>query len=119
MSMEFKVDVEGFDFAKLSARKALESSLKKCAYDLQEESTKQAPILWGDLRDSAQTTFNSGAKDYEAIVSFNTIYALRQHEHPEYKHPKGGKAKYLEDPFKQNQAKYMNFIQNAIKAVLK
>jgi hypothetical protein len=42
------------------------------------------------------------------IVGFNTVYALAQHERMDYEHPKGGKAKYLEDPLKQQGARYID-----------
>lgn len=33
-----------------------------------------------------------------AEVTFNTVYAARQHEELDWHHPKGGEAKYLERP---------------------
>jgi hypothetical protein len=42
----------------------------------------------------------------EGIAGFNTPYALAQHERLDFNHPKGGKAKYLEDPLKQNADRY-------------
>lgn len=35
-------------------------------------------------------------------VGYNTPYAARLHEHPEYRFQKGRKGKYLEDPIKRN-----------------
>lgn len=38
----------------------------------------------------------------EVLVGYNTPYAARLHEHPEYNFQKGRKGKYLEDPIKNN-----------------
>lgn len=48
---------------------------------------------------------NSGFVDDlgdEAVVGYNKVYAARLHEHPEYQFQDGRKAKYLEDPIKNN-----------------
>jgi len=119
MSVEVKMDLSGIDIAKLEVRKAMERGIKEVTYDLEQKSTDEAPIHYGDLRDSAQSSFETTMSHYESSVSYNTIYAVRQHEHPEYNHPKGGKGKYLEDPFKHNIDKYLNHIKNMIKGVLK
>ena len=37
-----------------------------------------------------------------AFVGYNTPYAARLHEHPEFNFKKGRKGKYLEDPIKEN-----------------
>ena len=42
----------------------------------------------------------------EGIVGFNEPYALAQHERLDFHHPKGGKAKYLEDPLKENADRF-------------
>lgn len=40
-------------------------------------------------------------------VEVNQHYALEQHEHLGYEHPRGGKAKYLSDPLLQNTPEYV------------
>jgi hypothetical protein len=63
---------------------------------------------------------NSGhiepASESEVIVGYNTVYAARLHEHPEYRFQKGRKGKYLEDPIKNNLSLFRNYIADAIKA---
>jgi hypothetical protein len=44
--------------------------------------------------------------EIKGIAGFNTPYALAQHERLDYHHPKGGKAKYLEGPLKENVGRY-------------
>jgi hypothetical protein len=52
------------------------------------------------------------------IVGFNTPYALAQHERLDFHHPKGGKAKYLEDPLKENVRRYGQHINKRLKTAV-
>ncbi len=52
------------------------------------------------------------------FVSYNTPYARRLHEHPEYRFNEGRKGKYLEDPFKRLSPKVLKLVQARIKAAL-
>jgi hypothetical protein len=102
--------------------------------DLLGKSVPLAPVDEGDLRGSGSATINGttvatgnkegeidikgNASDEEIMggeVGFSAEYAATQHEHLEFKHPKGGKAKYLEDPFKANSQKYIDHIAQANK----
>ncbi len=69
--------------------------LRLAAEHLLGVARQQAPVDEGTLRASAAVTVVSAAK---VAISFNTRYAVRQHEETGWRHPKGGKAKYLEDP---------------------
>lgn len=89
---------------------AVQEQLLRCAADLQSKSSEQAPIDKGDLRGNC-------AIDEQALtvrVGYSVPYALRQHEELDYQHPKGGKAKYLEDPFNENAEKYGKSIEKAV-----
>jgi hypothetical protein len=58
----------------------------------------------------------------DAIVgeaSFNTPYALAQHERLDYYHPKGGKAKYLEDNLKQQAGRYQGNLEGHLRGALR
>jgi len=55
----------------------------------------------------------------EGIVGFNTPYALKQHERTDFNHPKGGKAKYLEDPLKENADRYGKLLEQRTREALK
>ena len=63
------------------------------------------------------TLQNSGGVDPEgdgAIVGYNTVYAARLHEHPEYHFQKGRKGKYLEDPLKNNLSVFLKIVQDLV-----
>lgn len=105
---------------------------------MSDESLKQAPLDKGDMRESYEVVAN-GKKifkgstnavkrmdktkikdviEYEA--SYNTPYALRQHEELSYNHPTPGtKAKYLEDPFMSHREYFVDDVQDAVNKELK
>jgi hypothetical protein len=57
-------------------------------------------------------------KEKAVYISFSTPYARRQHEELGYNHPRGGKAKYLEDPFNRNKSKVLKYVEAHVKRVL-
>lgn len=61
---------------------------------------------------------NKIGKEKAVYISFNTPYAHRQHEELGYSHPRGGKAKYLEDPVNRGKSKVMQYVDKQIKKAL-
>jgi len=51
-------------------------------------------------------------------VGFNTPYALVQHERLDFNHPKGGKAKYLEDNLKEPADRYQGNLNDHLRGAL-
>jgi len=120
--------------------KALRNALKKsrkhatraateCAIDLAAKSSQLAPIDMGDLRNNCKAVVNGVVvyanqqetglspqpfREPEVEVSYDLIYARRQHEELSYRHPKGGQAKYLEEPFLANATQYAERIRKAV-----
>lgn len=90
-------------------------ALRDVGLDLLGKSVDLAPVDKGDLRGSGSSHF----EDNTVTVGFSEPYAVSQHEHLEYEHPKGGQAKYLEKPFRENADKYINYIADANKKALK
>jgi len=90
-------------------------SLRECSWDLLGRSVELAPIDTSDLRGSGKVTFEEDGNKTVALVSFNTPYAVRQHEELTYRHPNGGQAKYLEQPFQQNAERYVQHIANSVR----
>ena len=81
------------------------------------EAIDETPIETGTLRRSGTVT--TSKKEKAVYISFNTPYARRQHEELGYHHPRGGKAKYLEDPFNRNKKKVLQYAEKQIKKALK
>lgn len=121
-------------------KKNIMKGLEEISADLSSESLGQCPLDTGDLRESYRLTI--GGKDYikgndkgvpnksgeiksidevvEILASYDTPYALVQHEEMSYYHPTPGtKAKYLEDPLKNNKKKYIEILEDKIKQVIK
>ena len=117
-------------------------ALRTGAEAILTEAIDEAPIDTGTLRRSGTVTVGGlpdGAQVYEAAesgndmkdafsgenrqekavyISFNTPYARRQHEELGYNHPRGGKAKYLEDPFNRNKEKVLKYAEKQVKKAL-
>ena len=118
-------------------------ALRTGAEAILTEAIDEAPVDTGTLRRSGTVTVGAlpdGAQVYEAAesgsdmkdafpgpvgkekavyISFNTPYARRQHEELGYQHPRGGKAKYLEDPFNRNKNKVLKMADLQIKKALR
>lgn len=59
-------------------------------------SKQQVPLDQGTLRFSCAVSVNEDGT--QGAVSYDTPYAVVQHENTWYRHQRGRKAKYLEDP---------------------
>ncbi len=81
---------------------AIPDALNHAAELLRTWSVEAAPILDGFLRGSAQVT-PATVLNPVAYVSFDTVYAWRQHEELSWQHPRGGGPKYLEGPLIEHQ----------------
>jgi hypothetical protein len=49
------------------------------------------------------------------LVSYNTVYAVRQHEELDWHHDPGQQAKYLEQPFNELQAEMIQAIADRLR----
>lgn len=58
------------------------------------------PDPYEALRNEWTVTAQPGLRGPVATITFHTAYAKKQHEDQRLKHPRGGKAKYLEDEIK-------------------
>ena len=118
-------------------------ALRTGAEAILTEAIDEAPVDTGTLRRSGTVTVGKlpdGERVYEAAesgtemkdafpdkigqekavyISFNTPYARRQHEELDYNHPRGGKAKYLEDPFNREKSKVLKYADKQIKKALR
>ena len=77
---------------KQSSKKATWSALDHLA----TVSKQQVPLDQGELMASCQVDVNDDGS--EGTISYDTPYAVPQHENMNYQHQRGRKAKYLEDP---------------------
>jgi hypothetical protein len=81
-------------------RRAVEREINAIATDILAEAKRQVPRDKNTLRKSGTKEVGWQGDRVTATISFNTPYALVQHEDRSFQHPRGGKAKYLEDPLR-------------------
>jgi hypothetical protein len=93
-------------------RAAAVDGLTKAAEHLLQVSRGQVPLETGTLERSGVATVDEA--NLQAAVSYDTPYAVRQHEDLTLDHDRGRKAKYLEDPANQEAATMAKIIQAAL-----
>lgn len=76
-------------------RRLASEGVRKAAEHLLAESRKLVPLDEGTLERSGTVTM---VNDLTAAVSYDTSYAVRQHEELTWRHLPGRQAKYLETP---------------------
>ncbi|MGW5352204.1 hypothetical protein ACWERV_17045 [Streptomyces sp. NPDC004031] len=72
------------------------------------------PLLSEDLSKSGKASRDG----LEGTVSYNTVYARRQHEELTWRHAPGRQAKYLEQPFNELQSQMVQAIAVRLRAYL-
>lgn len=97
--MSFKVDgvARQLEVASDKIKAGTIDSAKLIAQEILARAIQEVPLDTGDLMHSGKVR----ADDTRAVVSFDTPYAIRQHEEMSYRHPGGRSAKYLERPFNE------------------
>lgn len=96
-----------------AVHRAAKKALLEVGADLQQRSSDQAPVDTGDLRGNASVDRNN-LDNLQIFVGYSLPYALRQHEEINYSHPMGGKAKFLEDPFREQRINYQMHLAKAV-----
>lgn len=97
-------DIDASDFIKKSSAFKIKienkskTALGEVANEVLRLSQREVPHDTGQL----QNTGSTQPEGDDWLVGYNKVYALRLHEHPEYRFQKGRKGKYLEDPIKMN-----------------
>lgn len=100
-------------------RIATAKALMKSGEYVLGKSMPLVPLDEGDLRASGHVE-SEKAMQGSVTVSYNTDYALKQHEDLELKHTEPGtQAKYLEQPGLQAKNKIQDFIKTEIIKALK
>jgi len=95
------------------ARAAAEEGLRKAAEHVLQESRRLVPIEEHHLEVSGKVSVDG----LKAAVSYNTKYAVRQHEELTWRHARG-QAKYLEQPLNTEAATCSAIIAAEVKAAL-
>lgn len=99
----------------------VDKALLEIGADLQNKSVNRAPVDTGRLRrsfmvDDSELARHKITAGYSPEVD---SYSLVQHERLDFNHPKGGEAKYLENPFNENVGRYISNVGRKIGGALK
>lgn len=98
-------------------RKGAAEGVFDAAQHVLGEAVDVAPIEEGTL---VRSGFVSTSSDgLQAAVSFDTPYAVRQHEDQSYRHDAGKTAKYLEGPLVREKATVQRIIHKRIAQALR
>ncbi len=89
------------------------AGLTLAAEHLLQVSRTEVPIDEATLERSGVASVDED--DLVAAVSYDTPYAVRQHEEMDYRHSGGRKAKYLEDPFHDEADTMLALIAAAVR----
>lgn len=98
---------------KAQAAQAAVLGLGNAAEHLLTQSRQVVPHRTGDLERSGRAEVDEEAMT--AAVSYDTVYARRQHEELTWRHKPGRTAKYLERPLRQQKAAMLGLVQAAIR----
>lgn len=113
-------------------------ALEECAQDLLKRSQELVPVDTGTLKDSGkvQKYGNQYARWYRVSYSatvrermermgkstqnikdpdFNYAFAIHEDVPRIFNHPNGGQAKFLEQPYRENEDKYIKYIAKAMR----
>jgi hypothetical protein len=94
MTQYTRLQWEGNRLWTTRGRRLASEGLRRALEHVLSESRKQVPLDEGTLERSSRVDVDG----LEGAVSYDTVYAVRQHEELTWRHLPGRKAKYLEDP---------------------
>lgn len=95
MALSYELDWNGNEIEQL-IENATALGLTLAAEHLLQESRALVPIEEGTLERSGVASVDED--DLTAAVSYNTVYAVPQHERLDYRHADGRQSKFLETP---------------------
>ena len=114
MSTRFRWDGR---FVSQNVRKAAADGMRDAAEHLLEYANRTVPIEEGTLMRSGQADVDS--ETLEASVSYDTPYAVVQHERLDFKHDPGRRAKWLELSLNEREEPLQRYIARKIQESLR
>lgn len=111
--MSFKIDLD-LDVVKEKLHAATEAGLRVGVEYLRTEANRRVPHDEGVLERSSRASVDG----LKGAVSYDTPYAVRQHEDMSFHHDGKGEAKWLENTFTTEKATAGRVVANTIKREL-
>lgn len=100
--------------AKAIVESACVSGVSEAAEYVLSKSNEVVPHDEGTLQGSGDIDIQKKPKPMASIY-YDTPYARRHHEHPEYNFQKGRKGKYLEDTLNENTDILIEYLKSRLK----
>lgn len=116
MAQRFRLNFNGAP-AEHAIRAAAARGLHLAAEHVLTESQAVVPLDESPLQQSGMASVDEGT--LTAAVSYDTPYAVRQHEEMDYRHAPGRQAKYLEQPLNENRGQVAALIAAQIRRALR
>lgn len=98
-------------------RRAAAAALSDGAEFGLEQANRTAPIEEGTLIRSGTTDVDRSA--LKAVISYDTPYAVRQHEDTRLRHDSGRRAKWLEATLREQSRRIVDFMAGRIRAAVR
>lgn len=99
--------------AAIQIREATADALSDVTEFLLEEANRTVPIEEGTLARSGVATVDR--QNLRGVVSYDTPYAVAQHEHEEYQHDPGRRARWLMLTFREQSARVLGYLADGVK----
>ncbi|MCK9570374.1 minor capsid protein [Candidatus Pacearchaeota archaeon] len=115
MSVNARLEWKGDQIAEKVRKQALEGLFDGAEFIL-EEANRIVPHDEGTLEISGETSIDTDKM--EAAVSYDTPYAKRLHEHPEYNFQNGREGKWLEKTVNEQAEVVRDMIADRVKIAL-
>ncbi|SDL14420.1 Minor capsid protein [Nocardioides sp. YR527] len=115
MSAGFEINLN-IDGAKKAVREARKQGLRDAVEYVLTEANKHIPHDEGNLERSGRADVN--AEGTRGAVSYDTPYAVKQHEDMSLRHPGKGQGKWLENTMTREADTVREIIGTAIKGAI-
>lgn len=100
MTQRVRMNYEGRRLWTNRGRRLASEGLERALEHGLTESRRVVPLEEGTLERSGRVTIDG----LEGAITYDTVYAVRQHEELDYRHAPGRTAKYLERPMNEQRA---------------
>lgn len=94
-------------------RSSANRALLEVAEDALSESNDRAPYEEGHLIRSGEVT--AFPEQLKVAITYDTDYAVKQHEDPTLHHPRQGEHHWLENTVEQNSDRYFEHVAESIR----
>lgn len=103
-SLDVRVNLDPAVLAQRAVRRACEAAVAEAAEALLTDTTPRVPLDEGPLAQSGRVTHDPAS--LTSAVSYDTPYAVVQHEDTTLNHPQQGEAKFLERTMNERARAY-------------